>query len=90
MLEKEANKLCEVFGSKIIKIHHLGSMSVNALNEKPIIDIMPVVKNIDLIDGFNTEMKNISYDPKRENKFSEPRFFQKREDTRTHDFHILN
>lgn len=44
MFENEAKKLHGIFGPEIIKIHHIGSTSVNGLKAKPIIDMMPVVK----------------------------------------------
>ena len=51
--EKEASALQEIFGSEIIEIHHIGSTSVHGLSAKPIIDIMPVVKDILQIDQYN-------------------------------------
>ncbi|KAA0955451.1 GrpB family protein [Sporosarcina sp. ANT_H38] len=88
MFEKEANKLHEIFQSEIIEIHHIGSTSVNGLKAKPIIDIMPVVRNINRIDEFNTAMVTSGYEPKGENGISERRYFQKGGDNRTHHVHV--
>lgn len=46
LYEEEATKLRKVFGSEIIDIYHIGSTSVDGLFAKPIINIMPVVRNI--------------------------------------------
>lgn len=88
MFEEEENKLHEIFGSEIIEIHHIGSTSVNGLKAKPIIDIMPVVRDIKRIDEFNTAMVTIGYEPKGENGISGRRYFQKGGDNRTHHVHI--
>ena len=78
MFEKEANILHKILGSEIIDIHHIGNTSVNGLKAKPIIDIMPVVNDINRIDKFNTSMVAIGYEPKGENRISQRRYFQKR------------
>ncbi|MGE8203267.1 GrpB family protein [Heyndrickxia sp. NPDC080065] len=88
LFEEEAEKLKKVFGPEIIHIHHIGSTSVKGLKAKPIIDIMPVVKNISLIDKFNKEMEALGYEPKGENGISGRRYFKKGGDSRTHHIHI--
>lgn len=88
MFEEEANKLYKIFGSEIIDIHHIGSTSISGLKAKPIIDIMPVVKDINQIDEFNTSMVANGYEPKGENGISQRRYFQKGGDKRTHHVHI--
>ncbi|ENQ3107305.1 GrpB protein [Bacillus sp. 491mf] len=66
MFEEEANRLHKIFGPEIIDIHHIGSTSVNGLMAKPIIDIMPVVRDVNRIDDFNKSMVDIGYKPKGE------------------------
>lgn len=88
MFEKEANVLLDILGLEIIDIYHIGSTSVNGLKAKPIIDIMPVVKDINRIDKFNISMIAIGYKPKGENGISQRRYFQKGGDHRTHHVHI--
>lgn len=88
MFEEEANKLYEIFDSEIIDIHHIGSTSVNGLNAKPIIDIMPAVKDINRINEFNTSMIAIGYEPKGDNGLSQRRYFEKGGEDRTHHVHI--
>lgn len=86
--EEESHKLHEIFGSEIIEMHHIGSTSVIGLLAKPIIDIMPVVRDINRIDEFHKAMVAIGYDPKGENGIPERRYFQKGGDNRTHHVHI--
>jgi GrpB-like predicted nucleotidyltransferase (UPF0157 family) len=87
--EDEAKTLHEIFGMEIIEIHHIGSTSVNGLKAKPIIDIMPIVREINRIDEFNTKMISIGYEPKGENGITGRRFFQNGGDNRTHHIHFF-
>jgi len=88
MFEEEANHLCHIFGEQLVAIHHIGSTSVPGLEAKPIIDIMPVVKDIKLVDEHNQSMQKIGYEPMGENGIPERRFFQKGGDNRTHHVHV--
>ncbi|WP_100011235.1 GrpB family protein [Lentibacillus sediminis] len=89
MFKEEANKLHSIFGSETIEIHHIGSTSVNGLKAKPVIDMMPVVKNISRVDDFNTAMMGIGYEPLGENGISGRRYFRKGGDDRTHHVHVF-
>ncbi|ASN05408.1 GrpB family protein [Virgibacillus necropolis] len=88
MFEKEADKLRTIFGEQVVVIHHIGSTSVPGLKAKPVIDIMPVVKEINVVDKYINSMENIGYEPKGENGIPERRYFQKGGDNRTHHVHI--
>ncbi|WP_087973529.1 GrpB family protein [Oceanobacillus rekensis] len=88
MFAEEVEKLKLIFENEIIYIHHIGSTSVQGLKAKPIIDIMPVVKDIDLIDKYNKEMQAIGYEPKGENGIPKRRYFQKGGNNRSHHVHI--
>lgn len=89
MFEEEASILRTIFGSEISEIHHIGSTSVPGLKAKPIIDIMPVVRDIHRIDAFNGAMIAIGYEPKGENGIIGRRFFQKGGNNRTHHVHVF-
>ncbi|MDX8047180.1 GrpB family protein [Gracilibacillus sp. S3-1-1] len=89
MFEAEAKKLQSIFGQEMIAIHHIGSTSVPGLQAKPVIDMMPVVKNIDDVDAFNQEMNKLGYECKGENGISGRKYFQKGGDDRTHHVHIF-
>lgn len=43
-------------------IYHIGSTAVKGLHAKSIIDIMPVVTNISLVDKYNEEFVAIGYE----------------------------
>jgi len=62
LYDEERSLIREVFKDEIVEIYHIGSTSVPGLKAKPIIDIMPVVKNIENIDKYNEKMKNLGYE----------------------------
>lgn len=89
LFEKEENTIRELLKDEIVEIHHIGSTSVPGLKAKPIIDIMPVVKNIENIDEYNEKMKSLGYEPKGEYGIKGRRFFMKGGENRTHHVHIF-
>ena len=88
MFAAESYKLKSIFGNELIEIQHIGSTSVPGLKAKPIIDMMPIVKDIKLIDSYNAEMEHLGYHFKGENGIAGRRYFQKGGDNRTHHVHI--
>jgi len=88
MFSEEAKKLQQIFKTEMIDIHHIGSTSVPQLKAKPILDIMPVVKDINIVDKYNGDMRSIGYEPKGENGIPERRYFEKGGDNRSHHVHI--
>ncbi|MFE8697539.1 GrpB family protein [Cytobacillus sp. FJAT-53684] len=88
MFEEEVEKLDRVFGSESVVIYHIGSTSVQGLKAKPIIDIMPVVTNITIVDKYIEKMGKIGYEPKGEKGIPGRRYFQKGGDNRSHHVHI--
>ncbi|MGM9986922.1 MAG: GrpB family protein [Bacillaceae bacterium] len=88
LFEQEATQLKTILGDLLIDIHHMGSTAVPSLKAKPIIDIMPIVSNINKVDSYNDEMIKIGYEPRGENGIRARRYFQKGGDNRTHHVHI--
>ena len=60
--EAEAERIKEILGDEAIEIYHIGSTSVEGLSAKPIIDIMPVVKDISRIDKLNPAFEALGYE----------------------------
>jgi GrpB-like predicted nucleotidyltransferase (UPF0157 family) len=89
MFAEEAEVLRGIFGPEIVAIHHIGSTSVPGLAAKPIIDILPVVRDIGRIDAYNAKMAAAGYEPKGENGIPGRRYFQKGGDQRTHHVHVF-
>lgn len=89
MFLNEAEKIRKILGKNVIEIYHIGSTSVKNLWAKPIIDILPVVKEISLVDKHNKEFEQMGYECKGEFGITGRRFFMKGGDNRTHHIHIF-
>ncbi|QHE52681.1 GrpB family protein [Pontibacillus sp. HMF3514] len=86
---EEKNLLHHIFGEELVAIHHIGSTSVPRLSAKPIIDLMPVAKNIRNIDNYNEDMKDIGYEPMGEFGIKNRRYFRKGGEDRSHHIHVF-
>jgi GrpB-like predicted nucleotidyltransferase (UPF0157 family) len=86
--QSEAARLSAVFGEMLLSIHHIGSTSVPGLPAKPVIDIMPVVRDINELEQFYPALIAIGYEPLGENGIPGRRYFIKGgEDHRSHNVH---
>lgn len=87
--EEEAALLRAIFGDALMEIHHIGSTSVAGLLAKPIIDIMPVVHDVEVVDSFNAAMAAIGYEAMGENEIAGRRYFRKGgQEVRSHHVHV--
>ncbi|WP_312117471.1 GrpB family protein [Brevibacillus reuszeri] len=85
---QEAKILRGLFGDELLEIHHIGSTAVPGLKAKPIIDMLPVVKDIERIDSYHEAMRQLGYVPRGEFGLEGRRYFPKGGDNRTHHVHI--
>lgn len=85
----EAQNIERILGDELLDIYHIGSTAVENLKAKPIIDIMPVVKDITKIDKYNNEFVNIGYEVMGEYGITGRRFFRKGPEIRTHHIHVF-
>lgn len=85
----EAEKIKQALGSNCLEIHHIGSTSIPGLSAKPIIDMMPVVQNIQEVDQATQSMELLGYAAKGEYGIAFRRFFQKGGSERTHNVHVF-
>ncbi|MCG7410256.1 GrpB family protein [Paenibacillus sp. ACRRX] len=86
---EESQIIKDILGDELIGIHHIGSTSVPGLISKPIIDIMPVVKDITRIDAINKQMKEARYECMGEFGIKGRRYFRKGGNNRTHQVHMF-
>jgi len=81
-----------IFNSQLIDIQHIGSTSIVGLASKPTIDILIIVKDIDVIDELNEPMAEYGYISKGEAGIEGRRYFYKTLDTdvfkETHHIHV--
>ena len=62
MFKEESRKIKKILGKNCAGIYHIGSTSVKNMPAKPIIDIMPVVKDLSLVDAHNKEFEALGYE----------------------------
>ncbi len=84
----EAQLLQLVFGSELVAIHHVGSTAIPGVYAKPIVDIMPLVRVIEVIDSFNRVMEALGYAPRGEYGIAGRRYFSRGGTLRTHHVHV--
>jgi GrpB-like predicted nucleotidyltransferase (UPF0157 family)/GNAT superfamily N-acetyltransferase len=88
LFESEAKLIKQALGSNCITIHHIGSTSVPGLSAKPVIDMLPVVKDIQEVDKAKKAMESLGYEAKGEYGIAFRRYFQKGKNIRTHNVHV--
>ncbi len=86
LFEEEAAKIKEALGKNCIHIHHIGSTSVPGLDAKPIIDMIPVVR--DILKVNSSALEALGYIPQGEYGMAFRRLFHKGKTERTHHMHI--
>lgn len=87
MFAEEAEQIKKALGANCIDIHHIGSTSVPGLAAKPIIDILPVVRDILEVDRAEEAMINLGYKAKGEHGVAFRRYFQKNKGERSYNVH---
>jgi len=88
MFTAEAQLIKQALGNNCLAIHHIGSTSVPGLSAKPIIDMLPVVRDIREVDKAIKAMESLEYEAKGEYGIAFRRYFQKGKDVRTHNVHV--
>ncbi|KTD00881.1 bifunctional GrpB family protein/GNAT family N-acetyltransferase [Fluoribacter gormanii] len=89
LFAEEAHQIKQALGDNCIEIHHIGSTSVAGLSAKPIIDILPVVQDILLVDKASKNMERIGYSTMGEYGIPFRRYFQKGAAIRSHNVHVF-
>ena len=75
--EAEAAAICTALGDTLIGIEHIGSTSVPGLAAKPIIDMIPLVRDVTELDRKIGAMAAIGYTPRGEYGLPGRRYFRK-------------
>lgn len=89
LFETEARLIKQALGDNCLVVHHIGSTAVPGLASKPIIDMLPAVKNILQVDQAIAAMEQLGYETKGEFGIPFRRYFQKGGDQRTYNVHIF-
>ncbi|MEL6971157.1 MAG: GrpB family protein [Bacteroidota bacterium] len=87
--EQEATLLRQALAGVLVEVHHIGSTSVPGLAAKPIIDILPEVNDLALLDAKAPQMEALGYEVMGEYGIPGRRYFRKGGDQRTHHLHAF-
>ena len=88
MYEQEKEVLKAILGGLLLEVYHIGSTSIPDICAKPVIDVLPVVKDITKVDNLNEQFEAQGYEGKGEFGLPGRRYFVKGEPQRTHHIHI--
>ena len=87
--EREAQRLKALLGDVLVTIHHIGSTSVPGLAAKPIIDLLPLVRDIFELESCTPVLQAAGYHAWGEYGLPGRRYFTKDHGAyRTHNVHI--
>lgn len=89
LFHEAAAEIKTMLGDHCIDIHHIGSTAIPNIYAKPIIDMLPVVKNLELIDAFNLQFEALGYVCMGEYGIAGRRFYWKSKMHRTHNVHLF-
>ena len=86
---REAERVAKLLGGTVVTVHHIGSTAVPGLAAKPIIDLLPVVRDIAEVAARVSAFEAAGYVAWGEYGLPGRRFFSKdRDGWRTHNVHV--
>lgn len=88
LFERESQKIKAALGDNCITVHHVGSTAIPGIWAKPIIDMIPVVKDIALVHPCNEAMAKLGYVAKGEYGMLFRRYFQRKEPQPACNVHV--
>jgi GrpB-like predicted nucleotidyltransferase (UPF0157 family) len=59
---RESERLAQAFGENLIVVHHIGSTAIRGIAAKPILDLMPVVRDLSLLDRCRRGIEDLGYE----------------------------
>ena len=87
--EREAARLRSLLGERLVAVHHVGSTSVPGLAAKPIIDVLPLARDIEEIEAATPMLVAAGYEAWGEYGLPGRRYFTRdRGGWRTHNVHV--
>ena len=75
--ERSAREVRDALGDTLLAIHHIGSTSIPGIHAKPVIDMLPIVNNLQIVDDRAHHLENIGYEPMGEFGIEGRRYFRR-------------
>lgn len=88
IFSEEAEKISQILQQNLSAIHHIGSTAIPGIYAKPVVDILPVVKDLSLVDALNPQFEALGYACLGEYGSPGRRFYWKSPEKRTHHVHL--
>jgi GrpB-like predicted nucleotidyltransferase (UPF0157 family) len=87
--QEETGYIARALGANLLSIHHIGSTAIPGMHAKPIIDILLLVEDINLLDEQSPAMEALGYEVMGEYGIKGRCYFRKEDasGTRTHHVH---
>ncbi|MFA6303003.1 MAG: GrpB family protein [Legionella sp.] len=89
LFDASAAEIKSILGTNCIEVYHIGSTAIPDIYAKPIVDILPVVKDITLVDALNSQFEALNYVCMGEYGIAGRRFYWKSKTQRTHNIHLF-
>lgn len=86
--QQEALKIKSALGNNCVRVHHVGSTAIKGLWAKPIIDMIPVVKDIYAVEPYNQTMSQLGFVAKGEHGMLFRRYFQRQDPLPACNVHV--
>ena len=87
--KREAAQLSEVLQKEVLAIHHIGSTAVPGLCAKPIVDLMPIIRDLKVVDELDADFLDAGFIGMGEYGIKGRRYFMRlRQDTGEHRTHV--
>lgn len=62
MADAESERLRAAIGPVLVAVHHIGSTSIPGIKAKPVIDLLPLVADLALLDTRESEVVQLGYE----------------------------
>jgi len=84
-----AKEIKSILKENCLQIYHIGSTAIPNIYAKPIIDIMPVVNDLSIVDSLNEYFEKLGYVCMGEYGIPGRRFYWRSKAKRTHHIHLF-
>ncbi len=88
---EEASRVVALFREQDIELHHIGSTAIRGIHAKPVIDILLLASNMEIVDRASAAMVDLGYEAMGEFGIAGRRYFRlnNAEGIRTHQLHAF-